>query len=170
MSRELEEPPKSKGATLTSQPASAVLAELASGWKMDNHLAALTAKAGESVSPEEMIELVAGAKAIFLTATLASRTLSRMRNCEVIWQGVLELFRQSSEAWRDIGGDPHTEAFRRQLARLIDLAGDRVMGSGGLVRSLVNGVKRTFVKAASTEVSLRISVREDRTSQISTAG
>jgi hypothetical protein len=105
----------------------AIAREFAAGWVMDNSLCALSVRAGEKVLPEEIIELAAGAKALFLLATLACRLVDQIRECATLWKETLKVFREGLEVWGDARKwkNPLKRAYCRQLERLGALGRDR---------------------------------------------
>jgi hypothetical protein len=104
---------------------SAIVEEFARGVLTDNALLAHAAALGEALTPGEMIELSAAARALYNTAILAGRELERIRECHKLWQAATEVFEQMSEAWRDVDGDDYARAHVTLLVRLHSLSQDR---------------------------------------------
>jgi hypothetical protein len=105
-----------------------ILSEFLAGWTMDNHLTAMSIRAGEPVDPGELIELCSGAKTVFSLGTLACRSLDRISACRQLWESILETFCRARTAWTDVPIDrePLLRFYLLQLERLNELGAARV--------------------------------------------
>jgi hypothetical protein len=103
-----------------------ILSEFSTGWTTDNHLAAMSVRAGALVDQAEIIDLCSGARCLFSLVTLCCRVHERVSDCYHLGTDTLESFRKAQAAWGDISIDgPATAGLRfylMQLHRLCDLA------------------------------------------------
>src|SRR5690242_13301621 len=58
----------------------------ATGWLADNGVAVLTVRSGEQLRPAEIIELAAGARALFSLVTLLCRRTDQIHDCAALWE------------------------------------------------------------------------------------
>jgi hypothetical protein len=105
-----------------------LLSEFSTGWTCDNGMAGMSIRAGEPVDPSELLELSAGAKALFSLATLAGRRHDRISDVHKLWVDMFEVFRKALAAWTGVptDRDPMLLFYRKQLERLCELAAFRL--------------------------------------------
>jgi hypothetical protein len=83
--------------------------------------------AGEQIPPAEILSLASAAEAIFITATLESRQLDRVRDCHQLWSRVAELFGELTQTWVDVTSDDANIVWLRgRLTHFMELALDRM--------------------------------------------
>jgi hypothetical protein len=98
----------------------------ATGWLADNGVAVLTVRSGEQLRPAEIIDLAAGARALFSLVTLLCRRTDQIHDCAALWEETLVCYQRAQAAWADIETqDELLKAYLAQLARSIELAQDR---------------------------------------------
>jgi hypothetical protein len=105
----------------------ALVEEFAQGLLADNAVIALKVQSGDRLELTELVELAAATRALYNTATLASREFGRMDQCYALWAATAQVFEQLRAAWDSVPADGELVSFHRaQLERLCELALDRV--------------------------------------------
>ena len=105
----------------------AILSEHSSGWAMDNALCVAALHSGVEPPIDEVLDLAAEAKSLFVLVNLYSRSLTRTHECRGLWMEVEACYQQAVNAWESLHThSPLLDAYRRQLDRLLELSSDRV--------------------------------------------
>jgi hypothetical protein len=105
---------------------SAILAEFAGGYLSDNALCVLEMAAAEPGTREQLLELAASAKALFLLVTLECRQCDRIRDCAELWGGLWKLYEQAANTWEGVCPASDSQAYLGLLGRLTQIAQARL--------------------------------------------
>jgi hypothetical protein len=82
--------------------------------------------AGEEVALPEIMSLAAAAEAIYLSATLESRQMNRVRDCHALWSETARLFEELSTSWADTGClEPQITWLQSRISHFAELCRDR---------------------------------------------
>jgi hypothetical protein len=83
--------------------------------------------AGEDVPAVEILSLAAAAEAIYLSATLESRRMERVKDCHTLWTETAQLFGDLYDSWGGVqSDDPSIIWLRSRLEHYRELAADRL--------------------------------------------
>jgi hypothetical protein len=100
--------------------------ELATGIRIDNGFAALTARTGEPLSQADLIELSAQVRSLYTVITLTCRELRYIDECRLLWAQGAAVFENLRAAWIETDGNKMAAPYLAQLNRLLELSSDRV--------------------------------------------
>jgi hypothetical protein len=72
------------------------------------------------------LSLAAAVEAVFISATLESRGLARVKDCQALWTGVAQLFGELVQVWTDLDSDdPSINWLRARLEHFRTRAQDQ---------------------------------------------
>lgn len=96
------------------------------GITLDCHLLRTDAASGRPVPASEALSLAAAVQAIYLTATMESRRLQRVKACHELWTEIARLFDELCSAWVGADSDdPQIQWLCGRLEHFRTLAIDR---------------------------------------------
>jgi hypothetical protein len=93
---------------------------------LDNGLLRQSIASGESIPPSEILNLAAAIEAIYISVTLESRQMDRVRDCHLLWSEFAQLLGELCNSWTGVDtDDPSITWLRNRLQHYLELAYDR---------------------------------------------
>jgi hypothetical protein len=103
-----------------------LISEQAFGLTLDNGLLVADVTAGGPLESAELMGLVAGMTALYLSVTLESRTLGSVDKCHRLWSQAARLFSKLCDSWTGIeSGEQSVAWLRGRLEHYRSLCLDR---------------------------------------------
>jgi hypothetical protein len=104
----------------------AAIQEFAYCLPADAGLLHASVSAGEPIDQTEVLSLAAMAQSLFVTATIESRRLDRVKDCRRLWGETAQVFVELCSAWADVtSNDPNITWLRARLEHYRSLCEDR---------------------------------------------
>ena len=100
--------------------------DFAPSMSLDNSLLRQSVVNAEPIPLAEVLNLAALAQAIYISATLESRSLGRVKDCRKLWSGISQLFDELAQSWVDVNcDDPNIRWLQGRLEYFYSAAKDR---------------------------------------------
>jgi hypothetical protein len=132
------------------------LQDFALSVSLDSGLLRQSIAAGEQIPPAEILSLAAVIEAIYISVTLESRQMDRVRDCYLSWSELAHLLGELCASWTDVASDdPNVVWLRDRLQHYRELARDRVE-----LYSVSESERREFQERRSIEVETSFGERE----------
>lgn len=124
------------------------LQDFALSVSLDSGLVRQSIAVGEQISPAEILSLAAAIEAIYISVTLESRQMDRVRDCHLLWSELAQLLGELCASWTDVASDdPNVVWLRGRLQHYLELTRDRVE-----LYSVSESERRKFQERRSIEV------------------
>jgi hypothetical protein len=132
------------------------LQDFALSVSLDSGLLRQSIAAGEQIPPAEILSLAAAIQGIYISVTLESRQIDRVRDCYLLWSELAQLLDELCASWTDVASDdPNVVWLRGRLQHYLELARHRVE-----LYSVSESERRKFQERRSIEVETSFGERE----------